>query len=289
MIQFVNAKINIGLQIVSRRPDGYHDLQTIFYPVGLHNGTVGNPAPFCDILEVVAAEQWQYSFSGRSIDCPPEKNLVCRACELFRGEAEKRGFECPEFAVSLEKHLPDGAGLGGGSADASFLLRALNELTGSRFSAAELEAMALRLGADCPVFISNAPAYGEGVGERLTPLPAVLEGMWCAIVKPDVYVSTREAFSGITPHPAFVDLREVYRRPVAEWRGLIVNDFEAPVSKLHPRIAEVKEQLYAHGALYASMSGSGSALYGIFADRVQAAETVASGAFSDCFSALCRL
>lgn len=279
MIQFVNAKINIGLNIIRRRPDGYHDLQTLFYPIGLHSGTPENPDPFCDILEIVpgmTSRGFSFSFAGRKVDCPEDKNLVCRAARLFAEKyAEKRELELSGFSIELEKHLPDGAGLGGGSADASFTLRMLNELSGAPFSSEELEAMALTLGADCPVFITNVPAFGEGVGEKLTPSDTALDGMWLALVKPDVYVSTREAFSGVTPEMPAVPLAEALQRSIEEWRHCVFNDFERSIFPLHPELAAVKESLYRSGALYASMSGSGSSLYGIFPTEKTARRAVA--------------
>lgn len=287
MIQFVNAKINIGLQIVARRPDGYHDLNTIFYPVGRLNGTPECPQPFCDILEITCSERDSFVVGGLHVDCPPEKNLVCRALALFRSELGNES--TPGFAITLEKHIPDGAGLGGGSADASFTLRMLNDLCGAPFTDCELAAMALRLGADCPVFIANRPAFGEGVGEKLSPVEERLGGMWCVVVKPPVYVSTREAFAGITPRRPEVDLRTAYARPIEEWRDLITNDFEISIAANHPEILRVKERLYADGAIYASMSGSGSSLYGLFRDSRTAEEAAADSAFADCYVALCRL
>ncbi|MDE5773420.1 MAG: 4-(cytidine 5'-diphospho)-2-C-methyl-D-erythritol kinase [Muribaculaceae bacterium] len=264
MIQFVNAKLNLGLNIVRKREDGYHLLETIFYPVGLYNGTPENPDPFCDILEVIPAGdnvgENRYFWSGRKIDCPLEKNLVYRAAELITEETGRY------FDLYLEKYLPDGAGLGGGSADASFTLKALNEISGRTIPDARLKEMALSLGADCPFFIDNIPAYGEGIGEILTPVEQRLKGMWCVIVKPDVYVSTREAFAGITPHPSATSLRDVYSRPVSVWREFMHNDFEESIFPQHPELAVIKQQLYGHGAIYAQMSGSGSSIFGLFDD-----------------------
>ncbi len=289
MIKFINAKINIGLNVVARRPDGYHDLETVFYPVGVMNGTPQNPEPFCDILEVTwgddgrdnepdyVAAGIEYAFRGRRIECEPGKNLVVRAGELFVKSMHDRGArQLPYISVTLDKHLPDGAGLGGGSADASGVLTALNELHDSPFSIAELEAMALRLGADCPVFVAGRPAYAEGVGERLEPVSLDLSGWWCVIAKPDIYVSTKEAFAGIVPARKEEPLKELIHLPVEEWRGRIVNDFEASLFPAHPILPRLKEILYAGGAAYASMSGSGSAMYGLFRTRKEAMRTVSA-------------
>lgn len=285
MIQFINAKLNLGLNIVSKREDGYHLLETIFYPVGLYNGTPENPDPFCDILEVIPAGdnvgENRYFWSGRTIDCPPEKNLVYRAAELIAGETGRY------FDIYLEKHLPDGAGLGGGSADASFTLKALNDISGSTIPDVRLKEMALSLGADCPFFIDNTPAYGEGIGEILTPVEARLKGLWCVIVKPDVYVSTREAFAGITPRPSSRSLRDIYARPVSEWRELMHNDFEESIFPRYPELAVIKQQLYTDGAMYAQMSGSGSSIFGIFDDVNKAKKC--REAFADLPTYLCLL
>lgn len=261
MISFVNAKINIGLHVVRRRPDGYHDLETVFYPIGLYAGTPENPAAFCDVLEAVPGSGIR--FLGRLMDCPVEKNLVTKAVRLFE---ERLGRSCGQ-QVLLEKHLPDQAGLGGGSADAAFTLRLLNDLNGRPFSLDQLEEMAVRLGADCPVFIRNEAAYAEGVGERLQPVGLSLAGKWLLVVKPDFAVSTKEAFAGITPKSGREDLRELVKLPIEEWNGRIVNDFEASIFPLCHDFTRLNQALYATGALYASMSGSGSALYGIYAGQ----------------------
>lgn len=279
MIKFVNAKINIGLNIVGRRPDGYHDLETVFYPVGVLNGTPVNPEPFCDILECMAGEGeegdyaegvFSYSFAGRTVDCPPGQNLLVRAGTLFAGEMSREGLEVRSARMILTKHLPDGAGLGGGSADASFALTMLNDMHGRPFDDDRLEAMALRLGADCPVFIRNRPAYAEGVGERLEPLALSLKGLWCVIAKPDIYISTREAFAGVVPRRPEEPLRRLIELPVEEWRGRVVNDFEYGLSARYPRLSALKDAMYGAGALYASMSGSGSSVYGLFDDLSKA-------------------
>lgn len=283
MIDFVNAKINIGLQVVSRREDGYHDLQTVFYPVGRYAGLPQNPEEFCDILEISCREgESVFEFQGRKIDCPLEKNLIFRAVRLFeekereREKKEKERGERGGYRVILDKHLPDGAGMGGGSADASFALRMLNRMQpeDERFSDAELAAMALRLGADCPFFIYNRPMYAEGVGERLEDIALDLSGYWLVVIKPRVYVSTKEAFSGIVPKPGDIDLRELPGLPVEEWQGVIINDFEVSIFPRHPELKEIKESLLHDGALYASMSGSGSSIYGIFREKDKAHSVV---------------
>lgn len=264
MIEIVNAKINIGLQIVRRREDGYHDLQTVFYPVGKYAGSPQNPVKFCDILEMTRAENGfglpEFIFSGRAIDCALEKNLVYKAVMQFK----VRGLLPDGLTIRLEKHMPDGAGLGGGSADASFTLRMLNELIGNRFNDRELASIALELGADCPFFIYNRPMYASGVGERLEDVNLSLDGYWIVIAKPKVYISTKEAFAGVVPRKGDIDLRDIGNMPITEWQGLVKNDFEESVFPKHPELRDLKDTLLNYGASYASMSGSGSSIYGIY-------------------------
>lgn len=302
MIRFVNAKLNLGLYVTERRADGYHNLQTLFYPVGLHNGTPENPEPFCDILEItpeiwrgdlqVASRQiwrendFQFHFTGNSVDCPEEKNLVVKAAKAFRDALQ--GNLSSSYTIRLEKHLPDGAGLGGGSADCAFTLSMLNELEGNPLTREQLIGIAASLGADCPIFILNEPAIGEGIGEVLEPVPEILKGWWCAIVKPPVYVSTAEAFCGINPHMPQEEIRITLSRPIEEWKERLHNQFEDAIFPLHPELAEVKESLYRSGATYASMSGSGASLFGLFLTREAALKAI-SHFSTDYFSAISLL
>lgn len=288
MINFVNAKLNIGLHITRRRPDGYHDLETIFYPVGLFNGTPQNPEPFCDVLEVLPRPEGVHdslSLKGNPIDCPAEKNLVWRALESMREECDT----LPPVEIILEKHIPDGAGLGGGSADASFTLRALNHLAGAPVDSVRLKEIALSLGADCPVFIDNVPAYGTGVGEVLKPVDPLLAGYWVTIIKPPIHISTREAFSDIVPCEGRTDLQQAYHSPIGQWQSLMTNDFSLHLYKRYPQLAAIEQQLLSHGALYASMSGSGSAVFGIFSTRQLALLAMKIDAAKDCFTTVCLL
>lgn len=277
MIKFINAKINLGLNIVSKREDGYHNLETVFYPVGLESGMPQQPEPFDDILEVTHTPKtspgFKFQFMGRRLDVDPQKNLVVRAATAFmKNYCDKVDFmdDLGMFAITLDKHLPDGAGLGGGSADASFTLVSLNELLDTPFSDNELKKMALRLGADCPFFIENRPCFAEGIGEILHPVDIDLKDRWLLIVKPDVHISTREAFAGITPHKPAFDLRYLCYLPLEEWRGKVVNDFEESIFPQHPELQGLKATIYDTGAVYASMSGSGSSIYGIFIDSEKA-------------------
>lgn len=274
MIKFVNAKLNLGLNIVRKRDDGYHDLETLFYPIGIYNGTPENQEPFDDILEIHLHDsdrEDEFHFTGNIIDCPPEKNLVCKAVKVFKETLLTKGLNPSAVKMTLEKHLPDGAGLGGGSADASFTLLALNELHGSPLTRKEMIGTAAQLGADCPFFIINSPVIATGIGEIMSPCDVSLEGYWVVILKPDVYVSTKEAFGGIVPKEPEVRINDIVHFPVEEWkeRGLS-NDFENHIFRKFPILASLKEFLYNNGAIYASMSGSGSSLFGIFKGKEEA-------------------
>lgn len=283
MIRFVNAKLNLGLNIVNKRDDGYHDLQTVFYPIGIYNGTPENPEPFCDILEITPSHEAGFVFTGRPVDCPLEKNLVYKAWKIFKEEYPSLG----DYRISLEKHLPDGAGLGGGSADAAFVLMMLNELEGNPFDKVSLSRMALRLGADCPFFIFNRPCYAEGVGEKLVPTDLDLYGWWCLLVKPDVSISTKEAFAGVTPRQPELSLKEIMKLPPDKWQGRMVNDFEGSLFPNHPVLKEIKDNLLGMGADYSSMSGSGSTVFGLFRSKEDAEE--ARKAFVEHYVSLCKM
>ena len=256
MKAFPNCKINLGLHVVRRRSDGYHDLETVFLPV-----------PLCDELEINPSESFSFSQTGIAIDCNPEDNIVVRAYRLLQREC---GIRLPEVEISLRKKIPFGAGLGGGSSDAAFTLKMVDELYSLGLGSERLCTLAAKLGADCPFFIDNRPAFATGIGDCLTPLDFnPLAGHKLLLVKPDEAVSTAEAYGGITPRERRNDiepcnLAEAVARPVEEWARLIVNDFEATVFAKHPRLAAIKQTLYDTGALYAAMSGSGSTIYGIF-------------------------
>ncbi len=284
MIKFVNAKLNLGLNIVHRREDGYHDLETVFYPVGIFNGTPENPEPFCDILEITPAETTtDFVFSGRKVDCVLEKNLVYKAWKIFKDHYPA----LRHYRIALEKHIPDGAGLGGGSADAAFVLLTLNELEGKPFSAEELADMALQLGADCPFFIFNRPCFASGVGEKIEPLQLDLSGWWCLLVKPDIHISTKEAFAGIIPAIPKESLKLIAESGVEEWQGRMTNDFEDSLFPSYEILAEIKASLLESGASYASMSGSGSTVFGLYRTREEAASAAVN--FEEHFVAVCKL
>lgn len=253
MITFPNIKINLGLSITEKRPDGYHNLETVFYPVALE-----------DALEIRTNPEAQQKFTlhqhGMEIAGNPENNLVVKAYLLLDKE-----FHLPPVEIHLYKHIPSGAGLGGGSSDAAFMLKLLNEHYNLQLSDNQLEDYAAILGADCAFFIKNTPTYAEGIGNIFSPIELSLKGYRIMIVKPDVFVSTREVFANIRPHRPEYPVREVIRRPVAEWKDTLINDFEASVFPQYPVIGEIKEELYHQGAIYASMSGSGSSVFGLFA------------------------
>lgn len=250
MILFPNAKINIGLNVTRRRDDGYHDLSTLFYPIG-----------WCDVLEIVPSKSGETTLtvSGRAVDCPPEKNLVMKAYRAMAGVAD-----VPAVDIFLHKIIPDGAGLGGGSSDAAFLLKGLNGMFSLSLADEELAGLAVTIGADCPFFIYDRPMMASGIGDILTPFDIALAGRAIAVVKPEEYVSTKEAYSGVTPAVPDLALEGILSDSVESWRGRAVNDFERSIFPLHPAIGEVKDRLYELGAVYASMSGSGASVYGIF-------------------------
>ena len=276
MILFPNAKINLGLRVLGKRPDGYHNLATIMVPV-----------PWCDILELIAAEDREEGIRlhmEKEIDgCDAENNLVVKA---LRALERHIGRALPALDVYLKKQIPFGAGLGGGSADASFAIRGANELFGLGLSDAKMAEVALTVGADCPFFIYNRPMMAEGVGEILSPveLPA-LSGKSIVIAKPSSEaVSTREAYAGVRPRP-LAEGETVCAEtttPICEWQSsaVLANDFEQSVFPLRPEIADVKRRMLEAGALYASMSGSGASVYGIFDNDILADSAV--GLFAGC-------
>lgn len=289
MISFVNAKINIGLDILNRRPDGYHNLQTIFYPIGKKSATAESPLPFGDMIEItptgVASIKPDYSinvkgykinfyFEGNKVNCSHEKNLIVKGTQLYFEKLNDIGVDkfngIRNLDIRLVKKLPDGAGLGGGSADASMLLTMLNDLFGKCFDETSLAQLALRLGADCPFFVYNRPMIGEGVGELLSDIDLSLTGYSLVVVKPPLYISTAEAFAGISPGVPEFDLHNLPNFPIERWKDIIKNDFESHLFISYPVLKDIKMELYRQGALYAQMSGSGSALYGIFKDEDRA-------------------
>ena len=253
MLTFPCCKINLGLNVTERRPDGYHNLETVFYPI-----------PLNDALEVVPLAQpsevpYRLSQYGTVIEGPAEKNLVVRAYLMLAAD-----FQLPPVDIYLYKHIPSGAGLGGGSADAAYMLCLLNDMFDLRLSEERLIVYASRLGADCAFFVHRRPTFATGIGDIFTPIGLDLKGWQIVIIKPDIFVSTAEAFRGITPQKPERSLLDIVKEPVESWRDTMVNDFEESIFPHHLRIAEIKQALYEAGASYAAMSGSGSSVYGLF-------------------------
>lgn len=257
MITFPIAKINLGLNVVERRTDGYHNLETVFYPVTEIN----------DALELTmmntrfpSADDCDIKVTNISIEGDEQKNLVIRAYRLLKQDFP----QMPRVHAHLWKGIPTQAGMGGGSSDCAYMIRLLNDMFTLGLSDGQMIAYAARLGADCPFFIISRPAYAEGIGERLQPISLDLSGYYIGVVRPDIPVSTREAFSLINPTKPNKCCRDIVMQPVETWRDELTNDFEQSVFALHPEIGAIKQQLYDLGAVYAAMSGSGSAVFGLF-------------------------
>ena len=255
MILFSPAKINIGLQIIERRKDGFHNLQSIMFPLGL-----------CDILEIRRfsdpGENIRFSQSGIWFDSQNENNLCIQAWKLFSMEAP-----LPPVEIHLHKQIPVGAGLGGGSSDATATLRGLNKLTNEPLSEEKLHELAARLGSDCPFFLHGKPMMMEGRGDILSPVSLQLNELYLLLLFPEIHVSTAEAYAGVIPAIPEIHLRDLIREPVNQWIDLVENDFERSVFKKYPELDQIKQGLYQAGAIYASLSGSGSSLYGIFKEK----------------------
>lgn len=264
MICFPNAKINIGLFVTEKRADGYHNLETIFLPVQI-----------CDALEVLPAATSSISTHGLAVAGDPQQNLVWKAWELLQKDFPGK---VSPVNIQLLKKIPMGAGMGGGSADGAFMLDLLNRFFNLELEQAQLATYALQLGSDCPFFIYNQPSYATGRGEVLTPLILDLGQYTIQVICPEVHITTADAFRDIRPKPAAFDLRKINELPIKDWSQHIFNDFEGPVFAAHPELGKIKQQLYAQGALYAAMSGTGSTIYGIF-EKNQMAQITSDIAF----------
>ena len=248
---YPNAKINIGLYVTERRPDGYHNLETVFYPIQL-----ADELHICQNAHGACC----FKMQGLPIDGVAEDNLIMKTVRLFQERFHIGGVD-----IDFLKNIPMGAGLGGGSADAAFTAKELNRLFDLGLNAEQLRLLVKPLGADCPFFIDNQPAYAEGIGDQLTPIALALKGYYLLLVKPAVHVSTAEAYRNIRPQASNIALADfLLHRPVEEWKDVVRNDFEASVFPAHPELAAIKQSLYEQGAVYAAMSGSGSTLFGIF-------------------------
>lgn len=256
MIVFPPCKINIGLHITGKRPDGYHDLESIFFPV-----------PLTDALEVIETNgvppgSHMFSSSGLNVPGDPESNLVIKALRLVQAR-----YTLPSLAVHLHKVIPTGAGLGGGSSDGVMMLHLLNRKFLLGMSTAELMEHAVQLGSDCPFFVESTPAYVTGRGEHLESIELNLAGCWLLLIHPGIHISTAEAFGMIQPKTLSGLLKDYVRLPVEQWKGHIFNDFEQPLVERHPLVGQLRDSLYEAGAMYAAMSGSGSAVYGLFREE----------------------
>jgi len=259
LLSFPNAKLNLGLYVTAKRPDGYHALETVFLPL-----------PWTDVLEVLPAPKGQaapdLTLTGRPIPGAVATNLCLKAYELLKADFPA----LPAAQLHLHKVVPIGAGLGGGSADAAFALRALAEVFSLHLTTAQLEDYARRLGADCAFFIQNTPRLALEKGDVFEPIDLDLRGTACVVVYPGLHSSTAQAFAGIVPRAPAQPLRAALAQPMATWRTTVFNDFEASLTPVFPQLAGIKQQLYEAGATYASLSGSGSAVYGLFPGRAEA-------------------
>jgi len=249
MVVFPNCKINLGLRILRKRSDGYHDLETVFYPLAIK-----------DVLEIIRAPEPGFTAYGIPIPGDPQNNLCGKAWQLL-----KKDFPTlPPVSIHLYKHIPIGAGLGGGSSDGAFTLLLLNKQFNLGLTDPQLLNYAAQLGSDCPFFILNTPSLGGGRGEQLQPIPVDLKEYDILLIDPKVHVSTAQAFSLSTPGDKGQKISIVIRQPVSTWRKDLINDFEEPVFRLHPQLRDIKTLLYEKAAVYASLTGSGSSLFGIF-------------------------
>jgi 4-diphosphocytidyl-2-C-methyl-D-erythritol kinase len=252
MIAFPNAKINIGLNVTRKREDGYHDLETIFYPLLIR-----------DAVEIIEADELQFSSTGIVIPGNADENICLKAYNLL-----KRDYDLPSLHIHLHKNIPIGAGLGGGSADAAFLIKLLNDKFNLGLSIADMENYARRIGADCAFFISNKPVYAFGKGDVFEDIDLDLSAYYKVLVMPPVHVSTQDAYAGIKPKLAQTSLKELVSLPIENWKDSVKNDFEDSVFVKYPVISDLKKALYDHGAAYASMSGSGASVFGLFKNPI---------------------
>ncbi len=248
MILFPYAKINIGLEVLRKRPDCFHDLETVFYPLS-----------FCDILEINRSDSFQFSITGIDLEGNSEENIVIKAYRLLQAE-----YNLPPVQIHLHKQIPVGAGLGGGSSDGAFTLMGLNDLFQLHLNEEKLIGYASRLGSDCAFFILNRPVFAEGTGNIFSEVEMNLRGYTLVLIKPNLSISTAEAYRGIVPALPEISLKERVKLPVGSWAGKVINRFEEGIFKGFPEIEAIKMKLYQEGAVYASMSGSGSSVYGLF-------------------------
>ena len=247
MILFPPAKINLGLNVLHKRNDGFHEIQSCMYAI-----------PVTDVIEILPSEEFVFTSSGLTIGGDPDSNLCVKAYNLINDK-----YDISPVHIHLLKSIPMGAGLGGGSADATFVLRGLNEMYNLNLSSEELRELAAELGSDCPFFVDEVPQMATGRGEVLEPIEVDLSGYYLKIVNPQIHVGTAEAYAGVT-FSEEANLSSLLSKPIKEWQGSVKNDFELSIFKNHPEIANLKDELIGEGAIYAAMSGSGSTVFGIF-------------------------
>jgi len=248
MILFPIAKINLGLQVLNKRPDGFHEIESCLYPI-----------PLCDILEIIPAEEAKFLQTGIDLPNSNEKNICQKAYDLLAAN-----YKIPPVFMHLRKQIPIGAGLGGGSSDAAFVLKGLNESFSLNISQLKLESFAAELGSDCPFFITSLPCLVSGRGEVLSPSNINLSGKFIALINPNIHISTKDAYALINPQQPVGKLEEILSGEQNKWKNSLVNDFQVPISKKYPIISETIDFLYENGAYYAAMSGSGSTIFGLF-------------------------
>ena len=265
------AKINLGLNVVEKRPDGYHNLETVFYPVQIEDALEVYPMD----PEFPSEYDCDLKVTNITIDGDEQRNLVVRAYNLLKADFPT----LPRIHAHLYKGIPTQAGMGGGSSDCGFMITLLNDMFKLGLTQQQMIDYAARLGADCAFFILNRPCYAEGIGEKLQPIDLDLKGWYLSLVRPDIPVSTREAFALIKPHHPEVNCREVVKQPVESWRDALVNDFESSVFAVHPELGAVKDRLYDLGATYAAMSGSGSTLFALSRQPLNLDEFNSEGTF----------
>lgn len=252
MIVFPNAKINLGLNITKKRNDGYHEIETVMYPI-----------PLQDVLEIIPANETSLHTTGIVMNnCPMENNLVYKAWKLIY---DKHNIDPVE--IHLHKQIPHGAGLGGGSADAAFTITTLNEIFKLNLSLATMQKLAAELGSDCAMFIENKPVLAKGRGEILAPIKVSLKGTFLILITPPIHISTAEAYKGIKPQTPPIELKRIIEQGIETWNKLLSNDFENSIFNKHVELENIKANLYLNGASYAAMSGSGSAIFGLFYEK----------------------
>ena len=267
MITFPNAKINIGLNVVNKREDGFHDIETVFYPLDVR-----------DVLEIeenanLSRGEYTYTPTGLVIDCEVEDNIIIKAYKLLA-----KDYNIPAVDIYFHKNIPFGGGLGGGSADAAYMLKILNDRFSIGLSVEQMENYASQIGSDCAFFIKNEPVYAYGRGELFEEIKFSLKDKFLVLIKPDIAVPTGKAYSGITPKASEFDLRKIGELPIEEWKDKVKNDFEVSVFTQFPEIKMIKDKLYNCGAVYAAMTGSGASVFGIFNEEIDLEE-----AFEECF------